>query len=201
MRATRLSDLLISITLEATRERISVDDLFQSMRDRVFGALMFVFALPNVLPAIPGTSIILGVPLALLAGQLAVGSNTPWLPQVLRRRSMTSSDFAKLVGRTVPWISRAEHLLKPRLSWLTVRQAEQLIGAICFVLAVLLVLPLPFGNILPALSICILSLAMLERDGLAALFGVLTGALAVVVVWSVLCVAAQTAMRIVSNLS
>jgi hypothetical protein len=59
-------------------------------------ALLFVFAVANVLPMPPGTSTILGAPLVFLAAQLAVGRQ-PWLPAFIADRTMTRADFARLV--------------------------------------------------------------------------------------------------------
>ncbi len=200
-KSPRLSNLLISISLEHGRERVSVGHLLDTMRDRAFGALMFIFALPNILPAFPGTSIVLGAPLILLSAQLALGRSSPRLPRILRDRSVTKGDFEALVVRTVPWVFRAERLLKPRVSWLTAKPCEQVMGALCFLLAVILVLPLPLGNVLPAFAICVLSLALLERDGLAVLAGVLLGLIAIAVVSGVLYALIQSAIFLVSGVS
>ena len=42
---------------------------------------------------------------------------------------------------------------------------ERVIGAFYLVLAVILTLPIPLGNVLPALAISIIALGMIERDG------------------------------------
>jgi hypothetical protein len=44
-----------------------VAELLETAGDRAFGALMFVFALPNVVPTPPGVSAALGLPLIVLA--------------------------------------------------------------------------------------------------------------------------------------
>jgi hypothetical protein len=42
---------------------------------------------------------------------------------------------------------------------------------ICSVLALVLILPIPLGNILPALAVSVLSLSLLQRDGVLAVVG------------------------------
>jgi hypothetical protein len=84
---------------------------------------------------------------------------------------MTHVDFARVVRRVVPWLQRAEKMLRPRLSPLALPPMEYVIGLVCLLLAVVLVLPVPLGNVLPALAISVLSLAVLERDGLWVLAG------------------------------
>ena len=180
----RFSAILTALAADESRERISVADIFAAMGDRAFGALMLIFALPNIIPTPPGTSAILGAPLVFLAAQMTVGM-TPWLPQVIARRSMLRTDFAALVLRLGPWLARAERLLTPRLVALTRGPAERLIGAVSLILAVILFLPLPLGNILPALTISLFSLAMLERDGLWVIAGLVMAVVSLVVVGSV----------------
>jgi hypothetical protein len=170
-----LSEILRALAADPARERISVSDLVEVMRFRAFGALMFIFAVPNVLPAPPGISSLLGAPLLFLTAQLALRRRTPWLPKLIADRSMSRAQFASLIGRAIPWLARAERLLQPRLSFLTRPPFEQAIGVCCLLLAVILFLPVPLGNMAPAFAICLLSLAMLERDGLVALLGLVVG--------------------------
>jgi len=64
--------------------------------------------------------------------------------------------------------------------------AEYLIGAVCFVLAIILFLPIPMGNMPPAVAICLFALAILERDGIWAIIGMGAAIAAIAVVWGVL---------------
>lgn len=182
----RLSEILEAIAADPVRDRVSIADLVSILSHRAFGALMLVFSLPNALPMPPGTSTILGAPLLFLAAQLALNRPAPWLPGFIASRSMSRSDFGKLVAKVSPWLARAERLLRPRASFLTRPPFEQGIGLFSLILAIVLFLPIPLGNMLPAFAISILSLAILERDGLAAIFGFLTGILSLVIVSGVI---------------
>lgn len=180
-----LSVVLWHLAQDTTRERVSIGDLLGALGDRALGALLFVFAFPNVLPMPPGTSTLLGTPLLFLAVQLLLGRR-PWLPAVVAQRSMTRGDFSSLVTRIVPWLSRAERLLRPRLSGLARRPMEYGIGLVCLVLAVVLVLPIPLGNIFPGIAISLLALGILERDGLWVLGGLVMSVFSMAVVSGVL---------------
>lgn len=100
---------------DQTRERVSVADLFEVMSHRAFGALILIFAAPNVLPMPPGFSTLFAAPLIFLATQLALSWPAPWLPKVIAKRSMPRADFAAIVDKASPWLLRTEKLLKPRL--------------------------------------------------------------------------------------
>lgn len=172
--ATRLSDVLTGIANDESRERIAVGDLLNVMQERAFGPLMLIFSLPNVLPTPPGTSTVLGAPLIFLTLQLALG-RTPWLPKLIGERSLPRREFAAFITRATPWLAKAERLLRPRLGIFAHPPAENIVGIMSFVLAVVLVLPIPLGNMLPALAICVMALGTLERDGVWTLTGMLIG--------------------------
>lgn len=182
-----LSAMLRSLADDGQRERIAVADLLEALGDRAIAALLFVFALPNVLPMPPGTSAILGAPLLFLAAQMAFNMKA-WLPAFITRRSMARSDFLTMVQRVSPWLARAEKLMKPRLTPLAVGAMESVVGAVCLAMAVAVFLPIPMGNMLPALAICLLAMGILERDGLWVLAGFASavGAAALVsgIVWA-----------------
>lgn len=198
-RGPKFSEILRDIADDPERERVSVADLLDAMGDRAFGALMLVFALPNVLPAPPGTSGILGVPLVFLAAQLMLGRK-PWLPGVVANRSMLRSSFRAPIDKAAPWLARAEKLLRPRLNTLTEPPAEYLIGALCLVLAIIIVLPIPMGNMPPAFAICLLSLGILERDGLWVIAGFIAAAASIVVIGGIAFALLKGAVFIITNM-
>jgi hypothetical protein len=176
-----LSQVLRALAEDTSRERVTVGDLLQALGDRAIGALLFFFAVPNVLPVPPGTSSVLGAPLVFLAAQLAFGMR-PWLPGIISRRSMSRADFRGMVLKVAPWLERAEKLLRPRVSALALPPFEYAVGLICLLLAVVLVLPIPLGNMLPAFAISLLALGLLERDGYAIGAGLLAAAASSVLV-------------------
>jgi hypothetical protein len=178
---------------------VSIADLFDVLKDRAFGALMLIFAAPNIFPLPPGSSAILGAPLIYLSAQLALSRPEPWLPKFMAARSISRADFATMVQKVSPWLIKAEKLLKPRLSFLTRPPFEQLIGVICLGLAVILFLPIPLGNMPPAVAICLFSLSILERDGIAAILGVISSIVAVVIAWTVLYALIKSAVFILRN--
>jgi len=168
-RSRRLSDILVEMA-GSGQETVSVSDVLQAVGERSFGALLVLFAMPNVLAGVlPGLSVVLGVPLMLLSLQLLVAADRPWLPARVLRFELRRTDLASLVARTVPHLRRLERALRPRLLLLTGPWAERLAGAACLVLSFMVFLPIPFANLLPAAGVLLFGLAMLERDGLVAL--------------------------------
>jgi hypothetical protein len=95
---------------------------------------------------------------------------------------MSREDFHALIHRIAPWLERAEKLLKPRASVLAMPLMEYVVGLVCLLLALVLVLPIPLGNMFPALAISLMALGLLERDGLWVSAGVIMAAVSMVVV-------------------
>ncbi len=165
----RLSDIVRSLDTQAD---LTIGRLVDEFGERAFGALMFIFAVPNMIPTPPGTSAVLGLPLVILTFQLMIGRQVLWLPEVIRRRTISHSMMEGFVRRAVPAMVRFERILRPRLSLLVLSNpAERLIGIVSFALAIILFLPIPLVNILPAAAITCLALGLAERDGIAALIG------------------------------
>ena len=188
----------MEIAADTSRERVSIADLLAALQDRALAALLLIFALPNVIPVPPGTSALLGAPLLFLAAQLTLGRQ-PWLPRVVTERSMLRAHFAAVIARAAPWLARAERLLRPRWRAACRPPAEYLVGAICLVLSLIVFLPIPLGNMLPALAICVLALGILERDGAWVLAGVLTAIGSVGLIWGVVYALMKAAVFVIAN--
>lgn len=196
---TTLSAMLQALADDDSRERIAVADLLDALGDRALAALLFVFALPNVLPMPPGTSAFFGVPLVLLAAQMAFNMRA-WLPSFIARRAMARQDYATLVRRIAPWLARAERLMRPRLTPLAIGGMESVVGAVCLLMAIVLLLPIPLGNMPPAFAICLLAMGILERDGVWVLAGLASAAVASALVSGVVWAIVKAAIYVFTRL-
>lgn len=161
---------------QAESEHVSIGEMVEGFGRRAFGALLFVFSVPNLLPLPPGSSTILGAPLVLLSPQVAIGIRAPWLPRKLRARQIARRDLDRAFSRLLPWLERIEKASRPRLTWMFGSVGDRLIGLVCTALALVLILPIPLGNMLPAATVGVLSLSLIQRDGVLALIGYLLAA-------------------------
>ena len=175
-----ISDVLQRV-LEQGGEKVSVGELVDVFGSRAFGALMFIFTVPNLLPLPPGSSTVLGAPLVLISPQLALGVRRPWIPRWLAKRSISREVMRKAFGKLMPKLKELENLSKPRLGVMFGPVQDRLLGLVCFLLALVLILPIPFGNFLPAAAVSALAFSLTQRDGLVALFGYLLTAASVAV--------------------
>jgi hypothetical protein len=166
----RFSEVLSDLAGRPT-PAISIGDVLDAFGDRAFGALMLLFAAPNVLRLPPGMSAVLGAPLLFITTQLMLGRSTLWMPRFICERSISREFFGVLTTKLSPILHRAERFLRPRMSILLHPVPERIVGGACLLLAVILFLPIPFGNIPPAFAIAAFALGILERDGVATIIG------------------------------
>jgi hypothetical protein len=97
----RTSVLLREYMASLDAPKASLGSLRDALGDRGFGVLLFIFALPNLIPVnIPLLSAVLGAPLVLLAVQLTYGRHKPWFPHWLARRSVSRQNFEAVVQRS-----------------------------------------------------------------------------------------------------
>jgi hypothetical protein len=182
----QLSQLLRNLSLNAG-SKITLRDLAIAMEDRSFGAFLVVFALPNLIPLPPGATFILGLPLIFIAWQMfASRQSRIWLPKRMGDYAFDNTTFFVFVNRISPWLQRAETLIKPRGWFLGSRFAERLIGLLALILAVVIFLPIPFGNWLPAFALAVIGFAHTERDGLGLIAGALIGIVSLAVAGTVI---------------
>lgn len=185
---------------DAQGEKLGVEELIGAFGDRAFGAVMLVFALVSALPLPPGSTTITGVPLVLMAAQLALGRETLWLPRKFREASVSRVNFANGVRRVLPALRFAERLTRPRLNVLVGQRGQQAVGVVCCLLAIILALPVPLGNIAPAISIALFSLGVMQRDGAAVIAGAIAAVVSIgilVAFWGAVVAVARHSLRLV----
>jgi hypothetical protein len=195
MPRSTLNTLPLSTILRAVAERpeptVSIAELTALFGGRALGALLLVFGLLCTLPLPPGSTTVLGAPLVLLSPQLVIGTRAPWLPRGVRERTIATEALRRGLPQVLVWLERVEAVSRPRLPFLFGAVGERMIGVVCTLLALVLILPIPLGNMLPAAALSTLSLALVQRDGALALFGYLLAALS----GSILVLAAELISR------
>lgn len=152
-------------------ERLQLGEMVEAFGDRAFGAVMFLFAIINMLPWPPGGTTLTGAPLLFLSMELAWGRETLWLPTWLERASVSRETFRGLSRRFMKPIRLSERFSRPRLKFLTGPHGQGLIGVACLFLSLVLVLPIWGGNLVPAIAIGLFSLGVMQRDGVVVLLG------------------------------
>jgi hypothetical protein len=160
------SDLLNDLVEAFPGETVSVGDLVDRLDSRAHGMLLLVLALPMCVPNVPGISTIFGALMLAPAIQLVLGSRRLWLPRRLRDTRVQCSSLRQTFNVAIPGLKRVEYLIRPRWSRLTRFPVTIMVGLQTLLMAVILILPIPFANWPPGITVAMTSLALLQRDGL-----------------------------------
>lgn len=154
------------------RERVTLGDLIRRLGPSGFGLALIALALPAMIP-IPGPfGMITGSCLVLIAGQMSMGCHRLALPRFVADRHVTTDGVKTVIMRALPWVRRLEAIVREgRWKSLTGRSSHVLVGIPVLLLAVVLALPIPFGNVGPVVSLLVIGLSLVARDGLALMVG------------------------------
>jgi hypothetical protein len=170
----RLSEELANLIAAIADRRVRLEEVVAVLHGRAWIMLLLILSLPFCTPIpLPGLSTPFGIVVALIGFRLAL-RRKPWLPQSLMQREIPAGFFPRLLAAARKVVRFLELFLRPRLTWLLdLGVLHHLYGAIILVAGLLLMLPLPIPltNTLPALTVVLLAGAMLERDGGAVIAG------------------------------
>ena len=135
--------------------------------------LLLLLALPFCLIPVPGLSTPFGIAV-LLIGIRITFRQKPWLPKFIRQRRISAPHLMKVLTGGIRFAKLMEKVVKPRMHFLhSWPGAVNLIGLgiVAGGLLLLLPLPIPFSNMVPAWAVVLLTAGMMERDGLVVLLG------------------------------
>jgi hypothetical protein len=160
-----LSERLALIVAADGPDPLSFTDLAAQLHGRAWGGLLLIFAAINLLPLPPGTSVFFAIPILIVSAQMVAGRESPWFPRRIDKRGVKKSELQRLVDK-LGWVEvRVERIFRPRLARLTGATAARLIGAVCFLLALVAAIPIPLFHMAPAAAIVLFGLALIYRDG------------------------------------
>ncbi len=164
-------DIQVLLKKLATKP-VAIAEIIQGTSERGFSLIIGLLVLPFLFPMPPGFSSPLGFGCLILGLQMALGRKSPWLPKKIAQfefpRSL-SQLLLKNVRRILIWLekimrSRWQHLANNSYTWRG--------NGFCIAwLSILLMLPIPFTNPLPAIAILLLAVATIEADGLIMCLG------------------------------
>lgn len=170
----RMSETLEEVAAALPSGSLTVRELLERLGEQGLLLACIIVALPYLIPvSLPGMSTVSGVLIALVGIALAT-STVPWLPRRILDRSLPVERLRKLLQASAARFRRVEHLLKPRLLWLTGgRLTNAINGGLLVYNGALLAAPsvIILMNTLPGVAAMAISAAIIERDGLLMLLG------------------------------
>ena len=192
--ASKPSERLRRYVSAVAGERVALGDIVRVLGDSTPGFVLLVLALPAFIPT--------GLPIAAPAGAammaigalMVIGRTEIAMPSWLAHRSLTQAQFGYLVRFTAPVMAWLERLLAPRLAWMLNRRQLRIVGVMVAVDGLLIFLPIPFGNMIPAFAVMVIALGMMIGDGVAVLSGILVSVIAILITIAVVALSFEIIM-------
>lgn len=170
-----LGAILDRAALLAEKDQVHLGELLGAFGQASFTPLLILPAAVVVSPlsGIPVLPTLCGLTIFLVTVQMALHRDHVWLPGWLRRQHIGGARLRRNLDRLRPAARWLDARSRPRLELLVGRPLSAILLAFCglFGLAMPFLELVPFSSSLLGLSIVLMSLAMLTRDGLLALAG------------------------------
>lgn len=170
-----ISQQLAQLAADAPSAAVTLDWVLHRLNERAFGLFLLVLALPCCIPFLYGIPQVVSLPLMLVSVQILMGRRTPWLPAKLGARTVTKEGLQSLSDRAGPWLRKIEAISRPRLTALSRRPLDRLVGLGLVLFSASILVPLPGTNTVPGVAVVIISMGLLQRDGILILLGLLLG--------------------------
>lgn len=174
------TDVALSVALKRTvaeirNEQVTLQQLLGLIGEQ--GLLVFctVLTIPFLLPvSIPGVSTVFGLVIIFIGISVTL-NRALWLPDRLLHHQLDSAHLLPVLEKGIHFFGRLERWMSVRLRHLSEGEVVNRLNGLALTSGgVLLLFPLsfiPFSNTLPALSILLLALGMLQRDGIFIVLG------------------------------
>ena len=132
----------------APENGFSLREIFDQLDESAFGAGLFLLALPCCIPFLYGVPQVVSLPMMALAAQMAMGRK---------------------------WLGWIEHIVRPRLTVITGKRSERVIGLFLCIFCASILVPLPMTNTVPGFAVAIASFGLMQKDGLMVIGGLIIG--------------------------
>ncbi|MDC7674741.1 exopolysaccharide biosynthesis protein [Asticcacaulis machinosus] len=173
--SVKVSDMLSQTITMIDGKSVTLRELISRIGEQGFLLLCALLTLPFLLPvSIPGVSTVFGVAILLIS--LAITLNRlPWLPSKILDRELETLKLVPVLEKGVKIVSKIDRFVQPRLLvFSTGAIMNRINGLVLMFSALLLMLPLgfiPFSNTLPGVAILLMSIGMVQRDGVLVVVG------------------------------
>lgn len=171
-----LSHMLTGLIDEIHGDTITLRELLERSGRQGMLLICALSTLPFLIPvSIPGVSTVFGAAIVLLASALFL-NRLPWLPQRILNKPLDAHKLVPVLRKGAGLVSKIDRWVKER--WLHLTSATMLrLNSAAVVFGGLLLMaplgPIPFSNTAPAVGILLLTIGLLQRDGLCVLLGYL----------------------------
>jgi hypothetical protein len=161
------SDALSNINNKNSLDYITLEEFLQITGERGRLILCMILATPFLIPiSIPGSSIPFGIGIMFIG--ISIIFNKSLIPKQVLKYRLKKNTVIKILQGSISVLNKFEKIFKQRAQVLTTKSSIHIINGTLLVFGAFLLmlpLPIPLTDTLPAYSIFLLSAGILERDG------------------------------------
>jgi hypothetical protein len=160
-------DALSSINKKNSSDYMTLEEFLEITGERGRLILCMILATPFLIPiSIPGSSIPFGIGIMFIG--ISIIFNKSLIPKQVLKYKLKKNTILKILKGSINVLNKFEKIFKQRAQVLTASNSIHTINGILLVSSAFLLmlpLPIPLTDTLPAYSIFLLSAGILERDG------------------------------------
>ncbi len=179
---------------------LTVEDLINAFGSQSFGLMFIVMALPLTIPLPPGIGFIPAALLCVWAFQRTLGGTLLWLPKAIGKRKISQALIRKIEAKTLPLCERLERFLPNSSQTSMLNEPEIRLASLAVVfMSMLIMLPTPFLNTIPAVIIILMGLTILNSNRKLLWINMSFGLLVLGFIGSTLCVGSEFLFKEISD--
>lgn len=158
-------------------ENITFGSIFDSLGKECFGVTIFFLSLPSAIPLpVNILSGPLGILIAFLGLQMMFLRSVPWMPKKIYDKEIKPVYVKKLFTKFLWFLGKIEFIIYPRFNYII---NTILTGFVIMLLAIIMALPFPLTNAIPAIILMLIAISIIERDGLLWILSMIIGIIAI----------------------
>ncbi|HYE42790.1 MAG TPA: exopolysaccharide biosynthesis protein [Caulobacteraceae bacterium] len=150
---------------------MTLNEVLDHLDERAYGVAILVLSIPCLVPALYGVPQVLGVPMLLLAGQMLLGRQEPWLPSSVGGRRIPKGWLERMAGFADKRMRWFERVSRPRAAKLADGPGDRFAAG--FMILAIVTIIIPFTNTVPSLAVALMCVGLIQRDGVFVAVGAL----------------------------
>lgn len=156
-------------------DTVTISYLTEGIGQRSFALLNIFMVLPFLQPIpVPVLSVPFGVVMALSGFSIMVNARKVWLPRSIGETKISKRALRVIRDKIIYFLKRSERLIKPRMVFLCEPVPFRILtgSLICFFgFFFSIPWPIPATNLVPGIVVLLLSLGLMQKDGVLIILG------------------------------
>jgi hypothetical protein len=161
----KLPSQVIREKMNTADTNLTINSLVNAFGNQGFGFMFVVMGLPVTIPLPPGVGVIPAAFLFIWSLQKTLGRKNLWIPKWLGEKAISPKVINNILSKALPLCERLENIthINKRNNFLS--EQEICLGSlIVVIMSLLIALPTPFLNTIPAIITILIGLALISSN-------------------------------------